>query len=143
MRIKHLFLILQHGRPQTFFQGTAKIFQEGARTYFLPKKQRKRYYFSQKSLKTFLFLAGQGDKSPPCLPCGRPCIADWKKIYFWSQFSTCEKIYFLHTCSLQISVVQQLQKNDHNVDIGATKQLSNNLTLTFLLGKNIRSWILR
>jgi hypothetical protein len=44
----------QHGRPQTFFQGRAKIFQGwGARTYFLPKKQLKRYHFPKKSLKTY------------------------------------------------------------------------------------------
>ncbi len=53
----------RHGRPQTFFQGRAKIFQGGAKTYFLPIKQQKRYYFSQKSLKKCYFrpaLAGQG-----------------------------------------------------------------------------------
>jgi hypothetical protein len=61
-----------HGRPQTFFQGRAKIFQGWARTYFLPKKQRKKYYFSQKKSENILFLAGQGGKNPPCPPLRTP-----------------------------------------------------------------------
>jgi hypothetical protein len=44
-----------------FFPGEGKNFPGGgARTYFLPKKQRKRYYFSEKSLKTILLMAGLG-----------------------------------------------------------------------------------
>jgi hypothetical protein len=42
-----------------FFPREGKNFP-GARTYFLPKKQRKRYYFSQKKSKNILFLAGLG-----------------------------------------------------------------------------------
>ena len=57
-----------HGRPQTFFQGRAKIFQGGARTYFLPKKQRKRYYLSKKSLKTYYFWPARGGGKSPPLP---------------------------------------------------------------------------
>jgi hypothetical protein len=52
-----------------FFPGEGKNFPGGARTYFLPKKQRKRYYFSQKKSKNILFLAGlgrpEGGKRPP------------------------------------------------------------------------------
>ena len=72
VEIQKLLLFFKHGRPQTFFQGRAKIFQGGARTYFLPKKQQKRYYFSQKSLKTYYFwpaFASQGRaRAPPCPP---------------------------------------------------------------------------
>ena len=67
------------GVRRLFFQGRAKIFQGGTRIYLLPKKQQKRYYFSQKSLKTYYFwptLAGQGGrgKSPPCPPLRTPMI---------------------------------------------------------------------
>jgi hypothetical protein len=47
----------KHGRPQTFFQGRAKIFQGGARTYFLPKKTTKKILFTPKKSKNILFLA--------------------------------------------------------------------------------------
>jgi hypothetical protein len=71
------FLHNQSWASADFFPGEGKNFPGGARTYFLPKKQRKRYYFSQKSLKTYYFwpaLAGQGGQEPPlALPCGRPC----------------------------------------------------------------------
>jgi hypothetical protein len=61
-----------HGRPQAFFQGRAKIFQgEGAKTYFLPKKTTKKILFFQKKSKNKLFLAGlagQGQQEPPLPP---------------------------------------------------------------------------
>jgi hypothetical protein len=68
----------KHGRPQTFFQGRAKIFRGGgggAKTYFLPKKQQKDTIFPKKS-KNILYLAGQGGggKSPPCPPLRTPML---------------------------------------------------------------------
>ncbi len=63
-----------HGRLQTFFQGRAK-FSRGAKTYYLPKKHLKTYYFSLKKVKKHTILAGQGGQGPPlALPCGRPCM---------------------------------------------------------------------
>jgi hypothetical protein len=59
----------KHGRPQTFFLGRAKIFQ-GARIYFMPLKQQKRYYFSLKTLKTYYFT--RGARAPPCNPLRTP-----------------------------------------------------------------------
>jgi hypothetical protein len=64
---------------EDFFPGEGKNFPGGTRTYFLPKRQRKRYYFSPKSLKTYYFwlaLAGQGGgaRAPLTLPCGRPWV---------------------------------------------------------------------
>ncbi len=59
---------------------------EGARTYFLPKKQQKRYYFPRKSLKTYYFwpaLAGQGGaRAPPCPPLRTPMKLCEKDQYF-------------------------------------------------------------
>jgi hypothetical protein len=55
-------LMITTKHRQTFFQGKAKIFQ-GARTYFLPKKQQKRYYFSQKKSKNLPSLSGQGGEA--------------------------------------------------------------------------------
>ncbi len=62
-----------------FSRGGQK-FSGGARTYFLPKKQRKRYYFfPKKVLEHTIFgqpwpaLAGQGGgKGPPCPPLRTP-----------------------------------------------------------------------
>jgi hypothetical protein len=123
------------GVRRLFSRGRQKFSKRGQESTFCLKKQRKRYYFSQKSLKTYYFCSARGARALHASPADAHVLQIEKIYIFWSQFSTCEKIYFLHTCSLQISGVQQLQKNDQNVDIGATKQLSNNLTLTFLLGK--------
>jgi hypothetical protein len=70
----------------------AKIFQGGARTYFLPEKQQKRHYFLKKVKKhTFLWpaKAGQGGQEPLlALTCGRPCVK-----VFLVQFSRYRKCY--------------------------------------------------
>ncbi len=63
------------GVRRLFSRGGQK-FSRGARTYFLPKKQRKRYYFPKKS-RNRLFLAGLGrpgggQEPPLALPSGRP-----------------------------------------------------------------------
>jgi hypothetical protein len=52
---------IDHERPQTFFQGEAKIFQGGGQEHTFCSKN---------------ILAGQGGKSPPCPPpSGRPCYS--------------------------------------------------------------------
>jgi hypothetical protein len=61
------------------FSREGKKFPGGVKTYFLPKKQHKINYFSQKSLKTYYFwpaFAGQGGGQEPPLPpsSGRPYI---------------------------------------------------------------------
>ncbi len=56
------------GVRRLFSRGGQIFSRGGARTYFLPKKQQKRYYFSPKSLKTYYFLAGQGGGQEPPLP---------------------------------------------------------------------------
>jgi len=57
-----------------FFPGEGKIFQGGAKTYYLPKKHLKTYYFSLKKSKNILFWPARGGQGPPlALPCGRPC----------------------------------------------------------------------
>jgi hypothetical protein len=57
-------LLLGMGVRRLLSRGGQKFSRKGgARTYFLPKKQQKRYYFSQESLKIYYFwpaLAGQG-----------------------------------------------------------------------------------
>jgi len=58
-----------------FFPGEGKIFQGGAKTYHLPKKHLKTYYFLLKKSKNILFWLARGGQGPPlALPCGRPCI---------------------------------------------------------------------
>ncbi len=52
-----------HGRPQTFFQGRAKIFQGGQEPTFCLKNNKKTK--QQKSLKTYYFWPARGGKSPP------------------------------------------------------------------------------
>ncbi len=57
-----------HGRPQTFFQGRAKIFQGGQEPTFCLKNNKNDTIFPKKSLKTYYFwpaLAGQGGQEPP------------------------------------------------------------------------------
>jgi hypothetical protein len=55
------------GVRRLFSRGGGKNFPGGARTYFLPKNNKKNTIFI-KSLKTFLFLAGLA------LPSRRPCF---------------------------------------------------------------------
>ncbi len=53
--------LFNHGRPQTFFQGRGK-------NLLFAKKITKKILFSQKSLKTYYFLAGQGGGARAPLP---------------------------------------------------------------------------
>jgi hypothetical protein len=52
-------VFLSMGVSRLFSRGGQKFSRE-ARTYFLPKKQRKRYYFFPKKSKNIQFLAGLG-----------------------------------------------------------------------------------
>ncbi len=100
----------RHGRPQTFFQWRAKIFQRGQEPTFCLKKQQKRYYFSLKSLKTYYFcpaLAGQGvgARAPLALPCGPPSFTvlfDWHlTIRTWFSLHPIKYyILFVNICQL-------------------------------------------
>jgi len=61
---------LDHGRPQTFFQGRSKFSRGGAKTYYLPKKCLKTYYFHSKKSKNILYwpAKGGGEASAPSCP---------------------------------------------------------------------------
>ncbi len=63
-----------HGRPQTFFQGRAKIFQGGQEPTFCLKTTKKNI-FSKKVWKHTIFgrpWPARGARAPLSLPCGRP-----------------------------------------------------------------------
>ncbi len=51
--------------------GVRRLFFREERTYFLPKKQQKAYYFSQKSPKHSIFGRPRGARAP-LAPSGRP-----------------------------------------------------------------------
>jgi len=62
------------GVRRLFFQGRA-TFSRGSKTYYLPKKCPKTYYFLSKKSKNILFWpakGGGGQEPPLALPCGRP-----------------------------------------------------------------------
>jgi hypothetical protein len=70
--------IWQHGHPQTFFQGRAKIFQGGGQEpTFCLKNNEKDTIFPKKVYKLFLAGLGRPGGGPPplALPCGRPYMA--------------------------------------------------------------------
>jgi hypothetical protein len=50
--------------------GGGKIFPGEARTYFLPKNNKKTYYFSPKSLKTYYFWPALAPLAPLRTPMG-------------------------------------------------------------------------
>ncbi len=54
-----------HGRPQTFFQGKAKIFQGGGQEPTFCQKTTKKILFFPKKSKNILFLAGLAPLAPP------------------------------------------------------------------------------
>ncbi len=58
-----------------FFPGEGKIFQGGAKIYYLPIKCLKTYNFLSKKSKKHTILVSQGGGAMPplALPCGRPC----------------------------------------------------------------------
>jgi hypothetical protein len=67
-------------RPQSLpHMGVRRLFSRGggARTYFLPEKQQKRYHFSQKKVEKHTIFGrpwpARGARAPLALPCGRPC----------------------------------------------------------------------
>jgi hypothetical protein len=58
-----------------FFPEEGKIYQGGAKTYYLPKKCPKTYYFLSKKSKNILFWPAKGGQETPLAhPCGRPCV---------------------------------------------------------------------
>jgi hypothetical protein len=66
-------IFLNHGRPQTFFQGRAKFSRGGAKTNYLPKKHPKNYIFLEKRKKvkkTYYFArpGGREEGKSPLLP---------------------------------------------------------------------------
>jgi hypothetical protein len=54
-----------HGRPQTFFQGRAKISREGKNLIFCLKNNKKDTILIKKVMKYTIFGQPGGDKSPP------------------------------------------------------------------------------
>jgi hypothetical protein len=69
---KSISCTLSHGRPQTFFQGRAKIFPGGARTYFLPKKMKKILIFPKKSENILFLVLADRQEPTPCPPLWTP-----------------------------------------------------------------------
>jgi hypothetical protein len=65
--------LLRMGVHRLFSRG-GQTFLRGARTYFLPEKQQKRYYFSRKSLKTYYFWQAREGQEPPLPPLRTPML---------------------------------------------------------------------
>ncbi len=55
----------KHGRPQNFFQGRVKIFQEGQEPTFCLKNNEKDTIFPKKVLKHTIFGRPGGGQEPP------------------------------------------------------------------------------
>jgi len=64
------------GVPRLFSRGGGQNFPGGSKTYYLPKKCLKTYYFHSKKSKNILFwpAKGGGQVPPLPLPCRRPWI---------------------------------------------------------------------
>ncbi len=73
------------GVRRLFSRGGQKL-SRGGRTYFLPKKQRKKILFFPKKSKNILFLAslgrprGGGARAPPCPPLRTPMYKYLKRV---------------------------------------------------------------
>jgi hypothetical protein len=63
MKVSDKYIRSNHGRTKTFSMMWQKFFR-GTRTYFLPKKQQERYYFSFNSLKKLYFCPARAPLPP-------------------------------------------------------------------------------
>ncbi len=62
------------GVRRLFSRGGQNLPGGGAKSYYLPKKCPKTYYFLSKQSKIILFWPAKGGQETPlALPCGRPC----------------------------------------------------------------------
>jgi len=66
-----------------FFPGEGKIFQEGAKTYYLPHKHQKTYYFPEKKAEKHTILASQRRKGP-LLPSPADAHVLGTNLLFWT-----------------------------------------------------------
>ena len=73
--IELLYPLLEAWASADFFPGEGKIFQGGAKTYYLPNKHQKRYYFRlKKSIKHTILASQGGSRAPSCPPLRTPMI---------------------------------------------------------------------